>query len=283
MSATTHGWMVLRPVLKLAVGLALAVPLALAAAEASTVLSDPEGDDSGPGSYKYPTNPEYKAHAFDLRKLEVTDKGDDVEFKVTLGAAIDDPWNSRDWPDGGGNGFSLQFVQVYIDTDHQKGSGFTSLLPGMGKGTLADDEAWDKVVLISPQPRSRLSAEVKGKAGAMKAGAVIPKVTRASGKTLIAVVKKSDLGQPTAKWGYQALVQSNEGFPQGKDILTRPVNQTVGPHRFGGGDDSDCDPQWMDMFAGKAKGDRGEAEEQHKAMRYTCGSKVASVPMIYGE
>jgi len=259
----------------------VAVPLVALAAESSIAFSDPAGDDTGPGSYKYPTNPEYKTHAFDLRKLEVTDKGDEVEFKVTMGASIDDPWNSRDWPDGGGNGFSLQFVQVYIDTDHQKGSGHTSPLPGLGKGNFADDEAWDKVVLISPQPRTRLSAEVKAKAGAMKARVVVPKSTRASGKSLIAVVKKSDLGEFSAKWGFNALVQSNEGFPVGKDILTRPVNQTAGPHRFGGGDDSDCDPQWMDMLAGKGKGDGSETQAQYSAMKYSCGGKVASIPMIY--
>ncbi len=259
----------------------LAVPLVALAGESALSFSDPAGDDNGTGAYKYPSNPEYKTHAFDLRKLEVTDKGDEVEFKVTMGASIDDPWNSRDWPDGGGNGFSLQFVQVYIDTDHVKGSGFTTPLPGLGKATFADDEAWDKVVLISPQPRTRLSAEVKAKAGALRAGVVVPKSTRASGKSLIAVVKKSDLGELSSKWGFNAIVQSNEGFPVGRDLLTRPVNQTPGPHRFGGGDDSDCDPQWMDMLAGKGKGDGSEVQAQYSAMKYTCGSKVATIPMVY--
>ena len=271
------------PILRAAATLAgamVALPLAFASGFSLT-LTDPDGDDNGPGAYKYPTNPEYKSKSFDLRKLEMVDKGDDVEFRVTLGSAIEDPWESKGWPDGGGNGFSLQFVQIYIDTDHQKGSGFTKPLPGLGGAQFAEDEAWDKVVLLSPQPRSKVSAELKAKAGAMRGAAIVPKSTRATGKTLIAVVKKSDLGQPTATWGLQAVSQSNEGFPVGKDILTRPVNQTAGPHRVGGGDDGDCDPHVIDIFAGKGKGDRSEVEEQHKALKYACGGKVASLPMVY--
>lgn len=255
-----------------------ALPLALAAAEPPIVLADPDGDDNGPGSYRYPTDPVYKARSFDLRKVEITDKGDDVEIKVTVGAVIEDPWNSKDWD---GNGFSLQFVQVYVDTDHQKGVGFTKALPGLGGVEFADDEAWDKVVLISPQGKTRLSAEVRAKAGNLRGGVVIPKSTRSSGKTLTALVKKSDLGQPTAKWGWQAVMQSNEGFPDKADILTRRVNEVAGQHRFGGGHDEECDPHVIDILAGKAKGDRAEVGEQHKALAWKCGGRVARLPMVY--
>lgn len=272
----------LRKTVSLLLALAVAsVPFALRAADPPIMLLDPDGDDNGTGAYKYPTDAVYKPKSFDLRKLEIVDKGDDVEFRVTLGTTIEDPWNSTTWPDGGGNGFSLQFVQVYIDTDHQPGAGFTKPLPGLGNAQFDNAQAWDKVVLISPQPRGRLGAELKAKAGNMRGGAIVPKTTKVSGKTLIAVVKKAELGQPTGKWGFQAVVQSNEGFPIERDILTRPVNQTVGPHRFGGGDDGPCDPHVIDIFAGSAKGERSEVEAQHKALSYACGGKVGTIPMIY--
>ncbi len=257
----------------------LAVPLYAWAAGWSLTLSDPADDDDGPGGYKYPTDPVYKPKSFDLRKVEMTERGDDIEFRVTLGATIEDPWNSKEWD---GNGFSLQFVQIYIDMDHQKGKGFVEPLPGLGAARFADDEAWDKVVLLSPQGKSRLSAELRAKAGAMKGAAVIPKSTRASGKTIVAVVKKSDLGgAPAAGWGFQVVVQSNEGYPDKGDILTRRVNEITGAHRFGGGNDGECDPHILDILAGSAKGDKSEIAEQHKALAYTCGSKVAHLPMIY--
>jgi hypothetical protein len=69
-----------------------------------------------------------------------------------------------------------------------------------------------------------------------------------------------------ARWGVQAVMQSNEGYPAGHEILTRLVNEFEGPHRFGGGRDGSCDPHIMDILAGSANGDASEAEAQHQAL-----------------
>ena len=257
--------------------------LAPAPATAATPLKklellDPAGDDFGPGSYQYPTDPVYTAKSFDLRKVEMIDNGDTIEFRVTVGARIKDPWNSKDWD---GNGFSLQFVQIYIDTNHVAGKGHTAPLPGLGSVDFAPDQAWDKVVLISPQGKMRLSSEVRYKAKDQRKDVVIPRKTKARGKTLVAIVKKSDLGQPTTDWGFQAVMQSNEGYPDKKDILTRRVNEVRGGHRFGGGHDSTCDPHVIDILAGKAKGGADEVAAQKRALAYTCKKKIARLPMIY--
>jgi carbohydrate-binding DOMON domain-containing protein len=262
----------------LALALATLPLLAWAASGLTLGFSDPAGDDFGPGTYSYPTDPVYTPKSFDLRKLEVIDGGDTVTFRVTVGANIADPWNSRDWD---GNGFSLQFVQIYVDRDHQKGAGFREPLPGLGSARFAEDEAWDKVVLISPQPRARLEAEIRFKAAKMKGSIIIPRRTTARGKTLVAVVSKADLGQPTAQWGFQAVVQSNEGYPDKADLLTRRVNEVRGEHRFGGGHDSDCDPHVLDILAGAGKGGADEVGAQKKALAWKCGSLVATLPMVY--
>ena len=239
---------------------------------------DPAGDDFGPGSYTYPTDPVYTPGSFDLRGLEVIEGDETIEFRVAVGAKIEDPWNSKDWD---GNGFSLQFAQIYIDTDHQAGVGFREGLPGLGGVSFAESEAWDKVVLVSPQGRTRLEAEVRFKAAKMKGAVVFPKRTSARGKQLVAVVKKSDLGVPNGKWGFQVVMQSNEGYPDKTDVLTRRVNEVRGQHRFGGGNDSECDPHVLDILAGHAKGGADEVAAQKAALAYSCGSKVAQIPMIY--
>ena len=65
-------------------------------------------------------------------------------------------------------------------------------------------------------------------------------------------------------------MQSNEGFPEGKDLLTRKVNEYEGQHRFGGGTDTDCDPHVMDILAGNGAGAADEAELQHEMLKYEC-------------
>ncbi len=94
---------------------------------------------------------------------------------------------------------------------------------------------------------------------------------RGSGRVLSRPVAKADsaAGDLTT-WGYQVLMQSNEGFPDKADLLTRKVNEYEGQHRFGGGNDGDCDPHVIDLFAGAAIGDKCEVDEQKKMLAYEC-------------
>jgi len=79
-------------------------------------------------------------------------------------------------------------------------------------------------------------------------------------------------GDP-ATWGYQVIMQSNEGFPAGTDLLTRKVNEFEGQHRFGGGTDYDCDPHVMDILG------------DHAWLKYECNDdgsakKLAVLEMV---
>jgi len=261
--------------------------LAGCATSTALVMKDPSGDDNGPGTYLYPTDPVYLPGSFDILDLQVKTVGENVEFRVTVNATIEDPWNSPDW---GGNGFSIQMAQIYIDQDHEAGSGFTDTLPGIYV-SFSEEEAWDKVVLISPQPRSRVGQEIDQKANDLAGGVVIPSRTSALGRTLVATVSKTELGgEPQPGWGYQVLMQSNEGFPDGTEVLSRKVNEYEGPHRFGGGTDYNCDPHVMDLLMSPAQGGATESDGQHEVLgSYSCGddpsdattNTFAVVPMIY--
>jgi len=54
-------------------------------------------------------------------------------------------------------------VFIFIDKDGAAGKGHTKSLPGLNV-EFAPDSAWDKVIILSPQPASRVAAEVKAKA-----------------------------------------------------------------------------------------------------------------------
>lgn len=256
-----------------------------AAGGRALTLSDPTGDDDGPGTYRYPTDAVYEAGSFDLTKLTVAPSGNEVELTVGVASRIEDRWDSRVW---GGNGFSVQMVFVFIDTDHVAGSGVTESLPGLNV-SFAPGEAWDKVVIISPQAPTRVSSEISQKAARLADRIIVPQATRASGKNLVAVVSAAQLGgMPQPSWGYQVLMQSNEGFPAKTDLLTRKVDEYEGPHRFGGGTDYDNDPHAVDILVPPAKGGADEKAKQHELLsaydKDTTEPKaedLAVVPMVY--
>lgn len=244
--------------------------------------SDPKGDDKGWGSLTYPTGKEYTPGAFDLIKLEVREDGDDVVFEIELAAEVTDPWSSKDW---GGNGFSLQFIQVYLDLDGKPRSGERKGVPGSWV-EFTPDSYYEKVVLISPQPNAKVQGEVNAKAPWLAKRVVLPSRTEARRRTIVARVPKKEIGAPSKQWGVQALMLSNEGFPAREDILARKVNEIEGEHRFGGGCDGFGDPQVTDMLAGKAKGEASEVKAQEEQLRqYTCHeepskAKVARISMV---
>jgi carbohydrate-binding DOMON domain-containing protein len=233
---------------------------------------DPTGDDNGPGKYTYPTDTVYKPGSFDLTELKVKQSGSKVDFEVSVNSALDDPWGMK-------VGFAVQMVFIFIDTDGKDGSGNTKGLPGLNIA-FAPKDAWDRVVILSPQPPGRVKSEVEIKAAAMKSAILVPGRTKGSGRTISGSVDKKDLGEgDITTWGYQVVMQSNEGFPASTDLLTRKVNEYEGQHRFGGGTDGDCDPHVMDVLAGDGKGDKSEIDAQHEMLAYECNPDGMSKKM----
>ncbi len=225
---------VLSPLLGAAI---LSLGLTLSAA-ADVVISDPSGDDNGPGSYTYPTDGVYLRGSFDLTELKIGKRNVDV----TLGSNLEDPW-------GMDVGFSVQMIFVFIDS---KPGGHTDAPPGLNV-QFAEDSGWEKCVILSPQPSARVKQEIESKASGMAADLVVPRRTKGAGRTISGDVKLEDLGDgDPATWKYQVVVQSNEGFPGETDLLTRKVNEFEGQHRFGGGTDYDCDPHVMDILGDQA-------------------------------
>ncbi|NOK19093.1 glucodextranase DOMON-like domain-containing protein [Corallococcus carmarthensis] len=262
--------------------LTLAASLSAAPALAADKVSfkDPTGDDKGPGKYTYPTDPVYKPGSFDLTGFTLEPGSNKSDITIQLKASLENPWKMAD-------GFSVQEVFIFIDTDHKAGSGFTESPPGLNI-SFAPEDAWDKVIVISPQGSSRVRAEANNKAGAMKGAVVVPTKVRASGNKITATVMNSDLGDgDPSKWGYQVVMQSNEGFPADNDLLTRRVNEYEGQHRFGGGSDFNCDPHVIDVLAGQGKGDSSEIKAQYDMLAYECAgdgsaTKKATLKMVSG-
>ena len=221
--------------------------------------NDPIGDDKGPGYYTYPTNPVYVPGAFDIVSFEVDATSPDyIVFKITVNADL-----KQDW--GMAADFDVQHFQIYVDEDRIPGSGHIQALPGM-LVNFAPDFAWDKMIMVTPQPAERVQVEIDVKAPDVKDDCIIPMKISGQGRTITAVVKKKDMGvtpsSDISKWAWQVLSQSNEGFPDSDKILARNVNEYRGLHRFGGGSDYDGDPAVIDMLVWPALGTLQEAKDQ---------------------
>jgi len=242
--------------------LAAAGLLALCATAHAVEFTDPRGDDKGPGTYTYPTDGVYKPGSFDLVKLKAEKSGANVDFSVDVAANLEDPW-------GMGVGFAVQMVFVFVRTGAPGGHADT--WTGLNL-QFAPGSEWNKVVVLSPQKKARVVGEAETKLGALAKDVVVPNITRGRGRTISGSVPLAELGGDgnVDAWGYQVVMQSNEGFPAATDFLTRKVNEYEGQHRFGGGNDADCDPHAMDVLD-------GPDAKQSEMLAYTCGPNGESV------
>jgi carbohydrate-binding DOMON domain-containing protein len=260
---------------------AFALLAALPLLAQSVSFKDPSGDDDGPGNYTYPTDAVYTRGSFDLTGFTLKVNGAKTDLTASVGANLTDPWSM-------GGGFATQMVFVFIDKDHKDGSGYTKVPPGLNF-EFSSESAWEKLIILSPQQPARVKTEVEQKAGDMKGDIIVPARTRGAGRNITATIDTAQLGEgDPATWAYQVVVQSNEGFPAGTDLLTRKVNEYEGQHRFGGGNDGDCDPHVMDLLAGEATGAKEEADLQHKMLAFECADdgsvkKLAVVSAVHAK
>lgn len=103
-------------------------------------ITDPTGDDYGPGTYKYPTNEVFRFHKglFDITGFSVKRDGEDYLLRFSL-KKLTNPWKGK-------FGFSLPLIQLYID--NQEG-GSTELFKEGANVRLDPRYPWDRLLKIS--------------------------------------------------------------------------------------------------------------------------------------
>src|SRR4051812_5415966 len=95
--------------------------------------TDPAGDDNGPGTYTYPTNPAFAKGGFDLTALDVFTDGDDAIFVAKIAGNVVNPW--------GGDEISHQRFNVYL------GNGQTATAHALPGTNLDTAGGWDVAVV----------------------------------------------------------------------------------------------------------------------------------------
>jgi hypothetical protein len=190
-------------------------------------ITDPTGDDHGPGTYTYPTDGVFSAGNFDITQFQAGYDDENIVFKFTMNGPVDNPW-------GGGNGLSLQTFDIYIDKDGD-GEGGSAFLPGRN-ATLVEGAAWDYAIHVEGWT-----------SGVYVPGEPTPeRIAEASeffvladpGQQKVTIrVPKSILGDDPENWRYATAVLSQEGFPSGGVWRVRDVLPTAEDWRIGGAPD----------------------------------------------
>ncbi len=207
--------------------------------------SDPQGDDHGPGSYKYPLNNVFKPGAFDLLEFKVYDLEDSICFVFKFRELGDNPWNAP-------YGFSLQIIEVYIDI--KEGGGATWASTGSNV-RIAESDAWEiafraagweygNVVWFSDKTMVSGILQFMVDEDANAIYVFLPKHIELPNGTIYYI------GRPSSGWDYVVLVGSQDGY--GIDYW-RPVEVSADIWSIGGGDpraiEAGVAPRAMDMLS----------------------------------
>jgi glucoamylase len=181
----------------------------------STVLdvTDPSGDDNGPGTYLYPTDASFHAGAFDLTRFQVLSDGTFAYLRVTL-RNLDPTFGVTD---------GAQLLDVYAHVPSAPVTSTQAAFPSRNY-TIAPAGAWSQRV------------EVQGFAAPVWVNAAGARVGTASAlavpadRTITIAVPEAAFGTPASGWGFSVVLTGQDGFSADQ---ARAFTATPGSFTFG--------------------------------------------------
>jgi glucoamylase len=181
----------------------------------TTVLSvtDPAGDDNGPGTYAYPTSPDFQPGAFDLTGLRVSETSSDVYIQVSI-ANLAPTFGAQ---------FGAQLLDVYVRNPSAASFSTTAAFPSRNY-TIAPADAWSErleaqgfapVVWVDPSGASLGSGQL---------------VVDQGSKTATLVVPIGAFGKVGSGWVFTVTLTGQDGFSSDQ---ARAFTATPGAFTFG--------------------------------------------------
>jgi glucoamylase len=181
----------------------------------TTVLdvSDPTGDDNGPGTYQYPTDSSFQPGAFDLTRFQVLSDGTTAYLRATI-ANLAPTFGATD---------GAQLLDVYV---HVPGAATTSTAAAYATRnyTIAPSGAWSQMLEVQG-----FAAPVWQDASGNSAGTPDVLATQSDGTITIAV-PEAQFGTPGPGWGFTVVLTGQDGFSPDQ---ARAFTATAGPFTFG--------------------------------------------------
>ena len=239
---------------------------------------DPDGDDHGPGTYTYPTDPVFEKGVFDIQRFSVSENDKNLVFLFHMAGPISNPW-------GSGIGLSLQSFDVYIDEDPGAGTGARKLLEGRN-ASLPKGYGWDYAIWVEGWNQKLIVPDASGKPTEVP-GSPIKAVVNAAKNEVTIIVPKQVLGNidPSA-CAYVGLVLSQDGYPSTGVRRVRDVQAEAAQWKIGGGPADTNHTRIMDVAWPDGASPKQEAflstypSSQDKNMDGLTADDFAQVPML---
>lgn len=203
-------------------------------------VTDPTGDDNGPGTYTYPTDTVFGSGVFDITGFKVRYDEENISFDFTIAGDITNPWN-------GPAGFSLQTFDVYIDQDPGTGTGAQLLLSGRN-ASLSEGSGWEYALWAESWTPQILAPDAVTKEPKPVNGASFKVVLNPAARTVSLIAPRSIFGDgDPSQWTYAGMVLSQEGYPAEGVWRVRDVEPAGAQWRIGGAPDDANHTRILDL------------------------------------
>lgn len=157
-------------------------------------VTDPDGDDNGPGTYAYPTSPNFQPGAFDLQRFQVIVDGGTVLLRTKV----------RNLAPTFGSPLGAQLLDLYVHTP--TGATSTAAAYPSRNYTIEPGSAWSRRIEI----QGFADPQFVDAAGT-SLGTVAVQASQVSG-FITAVVPLAALGTPGPGWSFSVVLHGQDGF-----------------------------------------------------------------------
>ncbi len=176
-------------------------------------VTDPSGDDNGPGTYQYPTDSSFVAGSFDLTRFQVLSDGTYAYLRVTLRTLVP-TFGALD---------GAQLLDVYVHVPGATATSTAAAFPTRNY-TISSAGAWSQRVEVQG-----FAAPVWVNAGGAAVGTpfVLPVQ---SDRTITVALPEAQFGTPGSGWGFSVVLTGQDGFSPDQ---ARAFTATPEPFSFG--------------------------------------------------
>jgi glucoamylase len=181
----------------------------------STVLdvTDPSGDDNGPGTYQYPTDPQFHAGAFDLTRFQVLSDGTFAYLRATL-RNLDPTFGATD---------GAQLLDVYVHVPGATSTSTQAPFPTRNYA-IAPSGAWSQRVEVQGFASPDWVNASGGSVGTASA------LAEQADRTITIALPEAQFGTPASGWGFSVVLTGQDGFSPDQ---ARGFAPTAQPFLFG--------------------------------------------------